>query len=123
VHIVSDSELAKFSSKVEKNETVPKWFSIGALISFIMCIILYFVNNIYSVLAMMLLFVFIIPYIVSGIMNYKYKVLTTSLIIIFSFISIFALKYIEPLNYMIIPVFILSPTVINNFKDIKGKNF
>lgn len=123
VHVVSDSELAKFTGKAEKNETVPKWFSVGALISFIAFIILYFVNNIYSVLAMLMLFVFVVPYIISGVMNYKYKILTTSLIIFFSFVSIFILKYIEPLNYMIIPIFILSPLVINNFKDIKGKNF
>ena len=123
VHIVSDNELGKLSSKIEKNENVPKWFMIGIILSFVSFIILSFMNSLYSVFPILLLFVFVIPYIVNGIINFKYKILTTSLIILFSFVSIFTLKYIDPLYYLIIPIFILSPFVINNFKDIKVKNF
>lgn len=123
VHVISDNELAKLANRVEKNENVPKWFFFGVIVSLITFIIFYFVNNLYSVFPMFLVFVFIIPYIVCGIMNYRYKILTSCLICLFSLISIFVIKYIEPINYMIIPVFILSPCVINNFKDIREKDF
>jgi len=123
VHVVSDSELEKLSSRVEKNESVPAWFLICFGVNFIAFIILYFVNNLYSVLPMLLSFVFLIPYVVYGIMNFRYKVITVTLIVIFFFISLFIVGYIESLNYLAIPMFILSPFIINNFKDIKGKNF
>ena len=72
---------------------------------------------------MILSFIFIIPYIVNGIMNYRYKLLTISLIFVMSFISIFIMKYIEPLNYLIVLELIASPVVINNFEYNKEKNF
>lgn len=123
VHVVTDNELGKFVSKVEKNESVPKWFMYGSVFSLVFFIILYFVNNLYSVFPMLLLFVFTIPYIVSGIINFKYKFITVTLIIIFFFIGLIVLKYINPLNYFVVPVFVISPFIINNFKDIDVKNF
>lgn len=123
VHIVSDNELAKFASRVEKNESVPKSFLCGFIFSFIAFIILYFVKNLYSVVPMLLSFIFIVPYIVYGVVNLKYRGLTFCLIFIFSLISIFIIKYIEPLNLLVIPFFVMSPFVINNFEDIKAKCF
>ena len=123
VHVVSDNELAKLDSKVEKNECVPKWFMLGVLVSFIMYVALCFINNLYSIIALMFLMIFYIPYVVEGVMDYKYKISTTILVCVFSLISIFFIKYIEPINYLFIPIFISSPIVFNNFKDIKGKIF
>lgn len=123
VHVITDNELERFVSKVEKNVSVPKWFLIGGLGSFISFIILYFINNLYSLFPMMFLFVFFVPYIVSGVMNFKYKVITTSLIAVFSLISIFITKYIEDIFDIVLILFTLIPFSINNFKDIDGKHF
>lgn len=123
VHVITDNELERFVSKIEKNVSVPKWFLIGGLGSFISFIILYFINNLYSLFPMMLLFVFFVPYIVSGVMNFKYKVITTSLIAVFSLISIFITKYIEDIFDIVLILFTLIPFSINNFKDIDGKHF
>lgn len=123
VHVITDNELERFTGKVEKNTSVPKWFLFGGLISFITFIILYFVNNLYSVFPMMFLFVFFVPYIAKGIINLKYKVITTSLICVFSLISIFITKYIENVNDIVLILFALSPFLINNFKDIEVKDF
>lgn len=123
VHVISDNELSKISSKVEKNNSISMFFCFGFIISFVTFILLYFINNIYSVLPMLFSFVFIIPYIVQGILNYRYKVITWILVIVCSFLSLFILKYLEPINHLIIPVFVLSPFIVNNFKDIKEKNF
>ena len=87
VHVISDNELAKLASRVEKNECVPKWFLLGVIVSLLSFVILYFVNNLYSVFPMLLSFVFIIPYIVFGIINYKYKIFTGCLIVLFSLIN------------------------------------
>ena len=122
-HIIADNELEKLSLKVEQNEFVPRWFLFVDIISFLLFIILYFVENLYSVFAMTIFLVFFIPYIVYGFMHLKYKVLTFSLAIIFSFLSLFVIKYINPLNYLIIPFFILSPFVINNFEHNNEKTF
>ena len=123
VHMISDKELIRFSEKVDKNDCVPSWFLFGILFSLVGFVIMYFINNLYSVFFMLGLFVFIIPYIVYGIMNLKYKVITVILVSIFSLIGIFATKYIEPICSMIVMPFILSPFIINNFKDIEVKDF
>ena len=123
VHVVSDSELCKFMGGVEKNNSVPKWFIIPVSVSLVLFIILYFVNNLYSVLPMFILFIFFIPYIIEGMLDLKYRTLTTILVVIFSFVSIYLIKYMEPLNHLVLPIFICSPFVINNFKDISEKNF
>ena len=123
VHIVSDNELEKFVGKVEKNDTVPRWFMVGSLISLITFVVLYFACNLYSVFPMLIFFIFFIPYIVYGVINLKYKMITFILIGIFSLIGIFVINYIEPLNYLFVFAFILSPFVINNFKDIDVKDF
>ncbi len=123
VHIVSDSEMAKFAGRVEKSERVPKWFLWGLIVSLVLFIVLVLVDVLYSVFAMFLIIVFLVPYIVYGIMNYKYKILTNILIIVSIFLSILVIKFINPLNYLMIPLFIFSPFVINNFEDNKGKNF
>ena len=123
VHVVTDNELSKITSKIEKNERVPRWFIIPACISFVFFIILYFVANIYSVFPMMIFFVFFIPYIVEGMVNLKHKVMTFTLIGILVFSSLFVIKYIEPVCYFMLPILSLSPVVINNFEDNKEKNF
>jgi hypothetical protein len=123
VHIVTDSELSRFVSKVEKNECVPKWFAISSGVSFGTFIILYFIANVYSVFPMLMFFVFFIPYIVEGVINLKYKVLTFTLIVVFSIASLFVINYIDPLCYLMLPVFSLSPFVVNNFVDNKEKTF
>lgn len=123
VHVISDNELNKFMNKVEKNDRVPKWFVIPIGVSLIFLIIFYFINNLYSVFPMIILLIFVIPYIIEGIINLKYKVLTITLVVLFSFISIYSMKYINPINHLLIPVFICLPFVINNFKDISEKNF
>ena len=94
VHIVTDSELEKFASRVEKNKSVPKWFCLGGFLSFILFIILCFANNLYSVFPLVLSYIFIVPYIVFGIINCKYKNLTIALVFLCSFISVFLIKYI-----------------------------
>lgn len=123
VHMISDKELIRFSEKVEKNDCVPSWFLYGSLISLVGFVSMYFINSLYSVFFMLGLFVFIIPYITYGIMNLKYKVTTVILVSIFSLIGIFVTKYIEPICSMIVIPFILSPFIINNFKDIEVKDF
>ncbi len=122
-HIITDGELAKFGYKVMKNESVPKCFLIFAILSFLIFVVVYFFNNLYSVFPMLLFMVFFIPYMIEGFMNFKYKILTVFLMILFSFISIFVIGYISPINYICIPIFIVSPIVINNFKDIEEKIF
>ena len=117
VHVISDSELAKLATKVEKNNSVPDWFLFGYLFSLVLFFVTYFVNNLLSVFPMLLSFIFIVPYIVYGIMNYRYKVLTTGLMFLFAFISVFLFKYINPLNYLIIASFVLIPIIINNFEN------
>lgn len=123
VHVVSDNELAKFASRVGKNDGVPIVFLYSFLVNFVFFIVLYFVNNLYSVIPMILMIVFVMPYIVNGILNLKYKILTIILIFVFSLFSIFVLNYIETINVIIIPVFIVSPFVINNFQYKGVKNF
>ena len=123
VHIISDNELEKLATKVEKNDKVPRWFAPLAGISFISCVIVYFINSLYSVFPMLLFFVFFIPYIIEGIINLKYKVLTTIFCVTFGFGAIFALQFLEPIIYLMLPVFISSPMVINNFKDNTEKIF
>lgn len=123
VHIVSDNELEKFTAKIEKNDKVPRWFAYGSLVSFCVFVLLCFLNNLYSVFPMLLFFVFFIPYIVEGIINFRYKFLTVFLVSILFLLGIFLLKYINPLNHLIIYALILSPFVINNFKDINSKAF
>ena len=123
VHVVSDNELAKFAGKVEKNDKVPKWFMVGAIISFALFVLMCFIDVLYSVFPMLIFFVFFIPYIVEGIINLKYKVITIVLICILSLIGIFVIRFIDPLIYLSIIPFVLSPFVINNFKDINEKDF
>ena len=123
VHIISDNELEKLATKVEKNDKVPRWFAPLAGISFISCVIVYFINSLYSVFPMLLFFVFFIPYIIEGIINLKYKVLTTIFCVTFGFGAIFALQFLDPIIYLMLPVFISSPMVINNFKDNTEKIF
>ena len=123
VHMISDNEIGKFMNKVEKNDHVPKWFLIPVGVSLSIFMILYFANNLYSVFPMVILFVFLIPYIIEGMLNFKYKVLTVSLVMLFSFISIYVMKYIEPINLLIVPVFICLPFIVNNFKDNSEKIF
>ena len=120
VHVVSDNELAKLESKVEKNENIPKWFLLGVIISFIVYVGVCFINNLYSVIPFMILIVFYVPCLIKGIINNfnEFKILVVIEICAFSLISIFVIKYIEPINYLMIPIFITSPFVINNFKDI-----
>ena len=123
VHVITDNELERFSSKVEKNEYVPRWFFFPAIISFVLVVVTSVLFRVYSVFAMIIFFVFFIPYIVEGIINLKYKILTYSMIVILSLFSLFIIKYIDPINYLMVPVFVVSPFVINNFKDNKEKNF
>ena len=123
VHIISDNELEKLATKVEKNDKVPRWFAPLAGISFISCVIVYFINSLYSVFPMLLFFVFFIPYIIEGIINLKYKVLTTIFCVTFGFGAIFALQFLDPIIYLMLPIFISSPMVINNFKDNTEKIF
>ena len=123
VHMISDNEIGKFMSKVKKNDHVPKWFLIPVSVSLVLFLILYFVKNLYSVFPMVILFVFVIPYIIEGMLNFKYKILTVSLVMLFAFISIYAMKYIEPINLLIVPVFICLPFIVNNFKDNSEKIF
>ena len=121
VHVVTDNEISKFATKVEKNEDVPFWFSFVCIVNFICFIVVYCFNSVFSVFPMVVFFIFFIPYIIEGIINLKYKVITFTLMIVFSLISIFVINYIEPICYLIFPVFILSPMVINNFQDNKRK--
>lgn len=123
VHLISDNEISKFIGRVEKNENVPKWFLIPVGVSTALFFVLYFVKNLYSVFPMVVLFVFLIPYIVQGILNFKYKVLTTALVVVFAFVSIYTIKYIEPINQLMAPVFICLPFIVNNFKDNSEKAF
>lgn len=123
VHVICDNELKKFNYVIEKNESVPRYFYYISLISFAIFIVLFVFNNLYSVIIMLMFSIFFIPCIVEGVMKLKYKLLTFSLIFIFSLISIFFIKYIEPLYYLIVILFVLSPFIINNFKDIKENNF
>jgi len=116
VHVITDNELDKFMGKVEKNDCVPKWFLIPASLSFISFLILSFISDVYGVFAMVVFFVFFIPYIVEGAMNFRYKSTTTFLIACFCFISFFLLNYIDSIYYLILPVFSVSPLVINNFE-------
>lgn len=122
-HTITDNELVKFGYSVLKNERVPKSFFVLSVLSFVSFIITCFINSLYSVFPMLLFFIFFIPFIIEGFMNFKYKVATISLMILFAFISIFVLKFINPINYVALPIFIVSPIVINNFKDIEEKNF
>ena len=122
-HIITDSELSKFGYKVIKNECVPKCFLFFSIFSFLIFVIVYFFNNLYSVFPMLLFFVFFIPYIIEGFMNFKYKLLTVSLMILFAFFSIFIVRFVKPINYIFLPIFTISPIVINNFEDIKEKIF
>lgn len=122
-HIITDSELSKFGYKVIKNECVPKCFLFFSIFSFLIFVIVYFLNNLYSVFPMLLFFVFFIPYIIEGFMNFKYKLLTVSLMILFAFFSIFIVRFVKPINYIFLPIFTISPIVINNFEDIKEKIF
>ena len=123
VHIISDNELEKLATKVEKNDSVPKWFAPIAGISLVSCFIVYFINSLYSVFPMLLFFMFFIPYIIAGIINLKYKVLTTVLCVLFSFVAIFVIQFLNPIMYLMLPIFISSPLVINNFKDNTEKIF
>lgn len=123
VHMISDNELEKLATKVEKNETVPKWFSYASTLSFSFFVVIYFVNSLYCVFPMLAFFVFFIPYIIEGIINLKYKMLTTALCVAFSFVAIFIIQFLNPISYLMLPVFIASPLVINNFKDNSEKNF
>lgn len=123
VHMISDNELAKLATKVEKNDRVPKWFNVVAGFSFLATIIVYGIDAVYSIFPMMLFFIFFIPSIVEGIINFKYKTLTVALCVVFAFVSIFVLQFLNPIMYLIIPTFIASPFVINNFKDNGEKNF
>ena len=99
MHIVTDNELAKLDSRVSKNEDVPIVFLYALLVNFVCFVILYFVNNLYSVIPMLLTCVFAIPYIVRGIMNFKYKCLTAILICLFFVMSLLVLKYLNPIIF------------------------
>jgi len=123
VHVITDNELAKLSFKVEKNDFVPKWFVIPCVISLFLFVVMSFFNNLYSVFPMIVFFVFFIPYIVQGVMNFKYKVLTVMLCAFLSFLGILLLPHVHEIGYLMIPVLILSPFVINNFGDNREKNF
>lgn len=123
VHIVSDNELGKLDSRVSQNDDVPVIFLYAFFINFICFLVLYFVNNLYSVIPMILMCVFIIPYIVNGMIRFKYKVLTSVLIFIFCLIGVFVAKYMETINVLVLPIFVVSPFIINNFQDKSVKNF
>ena len=121
VHVVTDNELKKVSFGVEKNDVVPRWFAIVSVFSFISYIVISFFDSLLGVVPFFVFVVFFVPYIVSGIVNFKYKFLTVLLISLFSFISVFLVKYLSAINYLILPLFVLSPLVINNFGDNQMK--
>ena len=123
VHMIAENELNKMNYVIEKNNNVPRWFVIPSVISFCCFLILSLMDVLYCVFPMIVFFIFFIPFIVQGFMNFKYKIATVSLMVVFFFVSIFLLKYLNPINYLILPIFIVSPMVINNFKDNSEKNF
>ena len=105
------------------NESTPKWFLFPMFLSLLAFVILYFISSIYSLLPMIIFLIFYIPYVVEGFMNFRYKIITVSLISIFSLAGIFLVKYLDPIAYLLVIAGVFSPLVINNFKDNKGKNF
>lgn len=121
VHVITDSELDKLFVKVEKNDTVPKWFVIPASVSLIVHIGVAIFSEIYSIFPLISFFVFFIPYIIDGIINFKYKGLTFGLISFFALISLLIMPHINFVSYLLLPVFIFSPFVINNFQDYRKK--
>lgn len=116
VHVITDSELEKLSCRVEKNETVPKWFVFPILFSFSSYAILGVLDSVYRILPLVSFFVFFTPYIIGGIINFKYRLITAFSVVTFFFFSLFIIKFINPLDYLILPFFILSPFIVNNFK-------
>ncbi len=123
VHVITDRELARFTTSVEKNDSVPKWFLYCSIFCFVVSVILYIFSDIYYVIPLVLLYVFLVPLIIMGFMNLKYKKITFSLIFINVFLSFLILKYINPLGYIFIPLLISFPFIINNFKEYEEKNF
>lgn len=121
VHIVADNELKKIGNVIEKNDSVPKWFGIVSLVSFIFYVVMSILGIVYCLLPLFVFLVFLIPYIINGLLMFNYKFLTFSIMIIFLFVSIFIIQYLEPINYLILPIFVISPLIINNFGDNKRK--
>ena len=117
VHVITDKELTRFATSVEKNDNVPKWFLYCSIFCFTVSAILYIFSDIYYVIPLVLLYVFLVPLIIMGFMNLKYKKITFSLIFINVFLSFFILKYINSLGYIFIPLLISFPFIINNFKE------
>lgn len=123
VHVITDKELTRFTTSVEKNDSVPKWFLYCSVVCFVMGVILYAFSDIFYVIPLVFLYMFLIPLIVMGIVNLKYKRLTILFIILNVILSILVLKYVNPLGYILIPLLITFPFIINNFKDYEEKNF
>ena len=123
VHVITDKELSRFTTSIEKNENVPKWFLYCSAFCFVVSVILYIFDDIYYAIPLTLLYVFLVPLIIMGFINLKYKKVTFSLILMNVFLSILVLKYISPLGYIFIPLLITTPFIINNFKEYEEKNF
>lgn len=116
VHVITDKELTRFTSSVEKNDRVPSWFLYAGLFCLVLSIVLYIFSDFYYVLGIVLLYIFTIPLIIMGIMNLKHKKLILALIFIMVIVSFIVLKYINTLGYIIIPLLIMSPFIIDNIR-------
>ena len=76
VHVIAENELKKMNYLTEKNSSVPRWFLIPAFLSFCCFVVLSLVNELYCVFPMIVFFIFFIPFVVQGMLIFKYKVIT-----------------------------------------------
>ena len=84
-----------------------------AIFSFIIVLLFVLTNSKYISSSIIILIMFILPYIVEGILNYKY-VKTTYLLMFFSLlIFIFTIGYINPIYYPLLMLLIFLPFCVN----------
>lgn len=120
-HIVSDKELMRFNYKIEKEEATPRWFLYGFIISSVLFIVFLFLKPIVSSCFMLVTIMFILPYIIEGIIKFKYKKLTYILCIVTFFISIYLIALIDLIYLPLLVLFIFSPFIVNIYsKNIEN---
>ena len=113
VHIISEKELNKFNYTIKREEKTPRWFLAGLGISLAGVFTTYLFSSDLVVIFILLCNVFLIPFVIEGITNFKYKVATTLLLILFALISLYLFSILEVVFLPLIIILILLPLLIN----------
>ena len=112
-HLVISKELSRFEYKIEKEEKTPTWFLVAIVLFALIFSFLKYLDNEFSIVLMIFIIMFSVPYIVQGALNVKNKVFTYIGFIITSFLFIFLLGFFPLVYFPLLILFLFSPFVVN----------